>query len=143
MPIHDEKAKGIVLPPEIAAAGFDFPREIERIWAVQKELPVEEISIDLLVWHLQLPFFWRSKEEPFTVKPIDVINNPNESEAHTHRYQRIMSVNTSFPIAIIWWRGKWQILDGLHRLCQLYIKDKKTIKVTKLPVEWIDRIKPE
>lgn len=140
MAIHDEKANGIVIPPEIAAVGFDFARDISKIWQVQQELPIEEIPIEELVWHLELPFFWGDDKKPFSVKPIDVINNPKQFE---YRYGRIMGVDANFPIAIIFWKDRWEILDGLHRLCQLYISGAKTVRVNKVPKDWIDRIKPE
>jgi hypothetical protein len=133
--IHDEK--GIVVPPEIIAVGFDFPRDIEKIWRL--DLPVEEIPIADLAWQLELPWFW-TEDKPFSIKPQSVINNPEE---YTYRIERIMDVDLSCPIDIMYWKDNWLILDGLHRLCKAILMEQTKISVHKVPQELIPRIIPD
>lgn len=136
--IHDEKANGIQLPPEIEAVSFTFGRDMDKIHAL--DLPVEELPISELMWHLELPFFWLGKDSPFSLKPIDVINNP---KLHAYRFNRIMGVNASYPIDVMWWKGRWQILDGLHRFCQQVVLGKSVFNVRKVPPDWADKISPD
>lgn len=133
--IHDES--GMILPSEIEAVGVDFPRDLEKLWAL--ELPVEEIPIEELAWHLDLPFFWQP-DLPFSLKPSDVLKSPDKYE---YRMGRIMGVDENFPIHIIFWKERWVILDGLHRFCKQVVQGKTVIKVKKVPVEFIDKIKPD
>lgn len=132
--IHDESE--MILPQENVAVCVDFPRDLEKLWEL--ELPVEEINIEDLAWHLDLPFFWQP-DLPFSLKPIDVLKNP---EKYDYRMSRIMGVAESFPIHIIFWKERWVILDGLHRFCKQVVQGKTVVRVKKVPVEWIDKIKP-
>lgn len=133
--IHDEY--NIEIPEEIKQIGFDFPRDIKKIWELQIE-PIE-MSIDQLTWHLELPFFWQI-DKPFSLKPGDVIKNP---EKYEYRYNRIMNVDESFAIDVMMWKGRLVILDGLHRLCKQVIQGKKIVKVRIVPNEWKDKIMPD
>lgn len=133
--IHDEK--GIEVPQWLKEIGFDFPRDLNKLHALM--LPIEEMSIKELEWHLDMPFFWQI-DKPFSLKPRDVLNNPEQYE---YRMSRIMGVDTNYPIDIMWWKGKWEILDGLHRLCKQVIEGKTVIKVRKVPVELKKMIVPD
>ncbi|MBL8014662.1 MAG: hypothetical protein JNK26_00535 [Candidatus Doudnabacteria bacterium] len=136
--VHDEKASGLVLPPEIETVSFTFGRDMNKIHALV--LPIKQLDISELIWHLYLPFFWLDKDHPFSIRPIDVINDPIRYE---YRFGRIVGVDTSYPIDIMWWKGRWQILDGLHRLCKQVIEGKAFVNVRKVPPEWIPRITPD
>ncbi|HEC64309.1 MAG TPA: hypothetical protein ENI23_03345 [bacterium] len=133
--IHDESE--IEVPAEILEVGFDFPRDIDKIHAL--ELPVEEIPVEELEWHLDLPFFWQP-DEPFSLKPRDVLENPG---VYKYSMGRIMSVDTSYPIDVMFWKGRWVILDGLHRFCQHFINKDVTVAVRKVPVESKELIMPD
>jgi hypothetical protein len=125
------------MPSELLEIAFNFDRNLKRLWAL--ELPTEEISITELEWHLDLPFFWKDTQ-PFSLNPRDVLNNP---EQYRKWVDRIMEVDTNYPIDIIWWKGKWQIIDGLHRLCKLIIEGQSIIRVRKLSEENIGLIIPD
>lgn len=125
-----------IMPLEIIEIAFDFDRDIKKLWAL--DLPIEEMSLTELEWHLDLPFFWQVNE-PFSLKPRDVLNN---LEKYKNYLDRIMEVDTNYPIDVIYWKGKWQIIDGLHRLCKQIIENKAVISVRKLPLELKDEIVP-
>lgn len=126
-----------IMPPELRAVAFDFDRDVEKLWAL--ELPVEEIPVGELEWHLDMPFFWQT-DRPFSLKPRDVLV---DSEKYEGWMKRIMSVDTRYPIDVILWNGKLQIIDGLHRYCKLYLEGSTTAKVRILPIEWVEKIKPD
>jgi hypothetical protein len=56
-----------------------------------------------------------------------------------HR-EKIERADTSFPIDIMENKGKWLILDGLHRLVKLYEQGAKTVRVRIIPREKIPDI---
>lgn len=125
-----------VMPVELQNIAFGFDRDLEKLWAL--DLPVEELPTSELEWHLDIPFFWQ-EDKPFSLGPRDVLNHP---EMYAKWMDRIMGVDAKYPIDIIFWNGRWQILDGLHRFCQAIVKGETKVKVRKLPVEWVDKIFP-
>ncbi|MCA9386445.1 hypothetical protein KC669_00255 [Candidatus Dojkabacteria bacterium] len=133
--IHDEEKSGRNIPEWLKEVGFDFSRDIEKIWSLEG-LEVEELPIQDLIWHFDYPFFFSSGGW-FDVKPVDVINNPQEYE---YRYSRIMGVDNKYPIHIMQWRGRWTILDGLHRVCKSFIEGEEKVKVIKVPESMIPEI---
>ena len=56
-----------------------------------------------------------------------------------HR-EKIEKADISFPIDIMENKGRWVILDGLHRLVKLYENGAKKIKVRIIPREKIPEI---
>lgn len=122
------------LPAIIKEVGFNFHWEESKVWAL--DLPVEEMPIDDLVWHFDVPF-WFSPGGFYDLKPRSVIDNPEQYEKE---YQRTMNANLSHPLDIMLWKGRWLLLDGLHRLAKAYILGQKTVKVRKVPTACISQI---
>lgn len=133
--IHDEK--GIVVPQWLKDIGVDFPRDISKIHSLK--LPTEEMSISELEWHLDMPFFWEPNA-PFSLKPREVLKHPL---LHKYHMDKIHAVDTNYPIDIIWWKGKWEILDGLHRLCKQVMEGKTYVLIRKIPHNEIKNIMPD
>lgn len=123
-----------VMPDIIKEVGFDFHWEEEKVWAL--DLPVEEIPLSDLEWHFDIPF-WFLTGGYYDLKPRDVINNPKD---HLLEYGRTMASDLTYPLDIMYWRGKWLLLDGLHRLAKAYVLGWKTIKVRKVPETAIPKI---
>ena len=122
---------------ELLEIAFDFDRDLNKLWAV--EIATEEMRLSELEWHLDIPFFWQ-ENKPFSLKPRDVFNDPVR---YKKWMDKIMNVDISYPIDIIFWKGRWQILDGLHRLCKLYLLEVEFTKVRKIPLESLKLIMPD
>lgn len=118
------------IPQIIKDVGFDFHWSEEKVWML--DVPVEEISIDELIWHFDIPFWGHYK-----LKARDVINNPSKYE---EEYKRIMNSDLQYPLDIMFWKERWLLLDGLHRLAKASVLGLKTIKVRKIPQEAIPQI---
>lgn len=123
-------------PKIIKDVGFDFSWSEQKVWQINA--PVEDLPIAKLVWHFDFPFLWSRPNGFYDVKPSTVIAKPNE---HATEYQRTMRASTRYPIDIMFWRGRWVILDGLHRLMKLYIQGAKVVSVRKIPKSAIPLIK--
>jgi len=125
-------------PRIIREVGFDFPFDFEKdpkkIWAL--DIPVTNIPIDSLLWHLEMPF-WSSDQGYYDLSPNDVISKP---ELFKEEYERTMNANLAHPIDIMKNKGKWLILDGLHRLVKAKIIGAKKVKVRKIPRSEIPNI---
>ena len=102
------------IPQIIKDVGFDFDWSEEKVWAL--DVPVEEIDISELTWHFDDP------------------------DAHKDEYKRTMKANLIHPIDVMENKGRWLILDGLHRLMKATILKMNKIRVRKIPREKIPEI---
>ena len=121
------------IPQIIKDVGFDFSWSEEKVWAL--EVPVEEMSIKELIWHFDIPFLW--EDDVYNLKPQDVIDNP---ENHKKEYERTMKADLIHPIDIMENKGRWLILDGLHRLMKASILKMDKVQVRKVSRDFIPKI---
>ncbi|HEU4966622.1 MAG TPA: NUDIX hydrolase [Candidatus Saccharimonadales bacterium] len=124
-------------PPQIIQeVGFDFSWDESKVW--QLDLPTEDMPIEELTWHFDTPFLWSKPNGFYDINPRWILEQPN---TYPEEYERTMQADTTYPIDIMFWRGKWLILDGLHRLMKQSLEDKRTVKVRKVPEAAIPKIK--
>lgn len=119
------------LPQIIKDVGFDFRWSEEKVWAL--DAPIEQMDISELEWHFDIPF-WSTPGGYYNLSPNQVLNEP---EKYIQEFERTMKADTSYPLDIMFWKGKWLLLDGLHRLVKLKRQKNKTVKVRKIPIELI------
>ncbi|NTU98384.1 ParB N-terminal domain-containing protein [Candidatus Falkowbacteria bacterium] len=113
-------------PQIIKEVGFDFSWDEKKVWLLNE--PVSEMAISELEWHFDIPFLWEKGK--YDLKPIEVINHP---EAHTVEYERTLTADIKYPIDIMENKGRWLILDGLHRLMKAKINGIEKVHVRKIP----------
>lgn len=123
------------LPKIIEEVGFDFSWDEQKVWKLNS--PTEEISIDELTWHFKVPFIWSKPNGYYDVEPQEVLNDPKK---HPEEYQRTMKADMQYPIDIMYWKGRWLILDGLHRLMKASLQNDKLVKVRKIAESDIPKI---
>ncbi|MET0779433.1 MAG: hypothetical protein ABWY71_01225 [Candidatus Saccharimonadales bacterium] len=123
------------LPPIIQEVGFDFSWDERKVWKLQAE--TEDLSIDALAWHLDIPFLWSKPDGYYDVTPRSVIDHPSK---HAGEYERMMHADTRYPIDIMFYKGRWVILDGLHRLMRSVSDGVQTVRVRKIPAAAIPLI---
>lgn len=124
------------VPKIINEVGFDFHWDNKKIWALN--IPVEKIDISELEWHFTVPFWNRPDNGYYDLTPDDVLSNP---ELYRIEMDRIMQADLSHPLDIMFWKNRWLILDGLHRLVKQKQLGVKTLLVRKVPKDFISRIK--
>lgn len=122
------------LPKIIEEVGFDFDWSEEKVWAL--DVPVTEMEIDELIWHFNIPFLWWS-DDIYNLKPSEVIESP---EKYQKEYDRTMESDLSHPIDIMENKGRWLILDGLHRLMKSSILGMEKVNVRIIPRDRIEEI---
>lgn len=126
------------LPQVINDVGFDFHWDEKKVWAL--DVPVEEMPIGELTWHFDVPFIWSKPDGFYDINPQEVIDHP---ELHAEEYERTMRADIRHPIAIMFWKKRWLILDGLHRLMKQAIEGKDEVSVRKIPLEAIPLIRTD
>jgi ASC-1-like (ASCH) protein len=127
------KIKYLGIPQIIKDVGFDFDWSEEKVWAL--DVPTEEIDIHQLTWHFDVPFLWENGI--YNLKPQDVIDKP---EKHKEEYERTMKADLIHPIDIMQNKGRWLILDGLHRLMKASILNMEKVQVRKISRDLIPKI---
>ena len=125
------------IPEIIKKVGFDFRWENEKVWSLN--IPVQEMNIEELTWHFDIPFHWH-QGGIYNLKSREVIENPDK---HKEEYTRTMNANLDYPIDIMENKGRWLILDGLHRLMKAHILGIKKVNVRIIPRDKIPEIVKE
>ncbi len=115
------------LPEIITEVGFNFSWDEKKVW--QLEVAAERMPINELTWHFEIPFIWSRPDGYYDVKPIEVIEKP---EQYPEEYLRTMNADTSYPIDVMLWEKRWLILDGLHRLMKRSIQGDLEVDVRKI-----------
>lgn len=118
------------VPKEIQEVGFDFWWDSKKVW--QLDVPVTEMGVKQLAWHFAYPFCTKV-ERNTTSNPL----TSNSSAEHQVEYDRTMAADLSYPIDVMDWKGRWLILDGLHRLVKAAIQKQTTVRVRIIPREHI------
>lgn len=116
--------------------GLDFGNwDEEKIWAL--DLPIVEMDVKKLLWHFDVPFWSNDNGERWTVSIWDVVDG---DEGTKNEQTKMKKADLSCPIDIIENKGKWLVLDGLHRLAKLYKQGQEKIKVRIVPKERFSEI---
>lgn len=116
-----------LMPDIIKQVGFGFRWDERKVWAL--DVPAEDMDISELAWHFDIPF-WSKPGGFYNLPAREVIEHRDENE---QEYKRTLQADISHPIDIMLWRGRWLILDGLHRLVKQAIEGKKMVRVRKVP----------
>jgi len=122
-------------PKIIRDVGFDFKWSEEKVWAL--DIPTEEINISDLIWHFDFPF-WNKPDGYYDLKPNEVLANP---EIYTEEFERTTKADLSHPLDIMFWKNRWLLLDGLHRLVKAHTLGMNKVKVRKIDLRYIPLIK--
>lgn len=122
------------LPKIIQGVGFDFHWSEEKVWAL--DLLVEEMDISELEWHFEIPF-WNTPSGYYNLTPNQVLSDP---EKYKEEFARTMRANLVHPLDIMFWKSRWLLLDGLHRLVKAKQLGLKSVKVRKIPESAIPEI---
>ena len=123
------------LPEIIQDVGFDFHWDSSKVWALDER--VVDMDINELIWHFEVPFWEMADSDDYNLTPQQVIKDPDRHSAH---YQKVQRSNLIHPIDIMENKGRWLILDGLHRLVKAYLAGQKIVKVRKIPRSRIPEI---
>lgn len=122
------------IPKSVLEYGFDFDWNEEEVWKLNYEK--EEMDIQKLEWHFDVPF-WNLNGNWYTLTPRSVMNHP---ETFKKEYERVMGADISYPIDVMENKGRFVILDGLHRLVKCKLLGMKEVTVRIIPRSEIENI---
>lgn len=127
-------AKNKKVPKIIKDVGFDFNWKEEKVWALN--VPVEEMEISELEWHFDVPF-WNTPSGYYDLTPNQVLSEPKK---YKEEFERTMKADLIYPLDIMFWKNRWLLLDGLHRLVKAKQLGMEKVKVRKITQESIPLI---
>lgn len=107
---------------------------------METRCPSTTIDIKELVWHFKVPFWEKDDTDDWNLTPRQVIRGVKGTSEHQ---KRVKEADLKYPIAIMKNKGKWLVLDGLHRLVKAYNLGIKIVKVKKIPRTKIPEIRKE
>lgn len=122
------------IPKSVLEYGFDFSWDEEEVWKLM--YPMEEIDISELEWHFEIPF-WDWNDGHYNLTPNQVLDAPDK---YADQYERVMNSDISYPIDIMENKGRYVILDGLHRLVKCKILRMNKVNVRIIPHSEIKNI---
>jgi hypothetical protein len=115
------------LPSVIETYWYAFDWDVETLWAL--DLPTVALPIAKLEWHLDVPV-WAHDGQNYVLTPRDVLKSPYR---YASEYRRTQAASLVFPVEITWYRGRWLILDGIHRLLKAHEQAHDVMMVRKVP----------
>ena len=121
-------------PQIIKDVGFDFSWSEKKVWTL--DVPTEEMALAELAWHFDIPFLWHDGGV-YNLTPREVLEN---AETYQKEHERTMRADLAHPIDIMRNKGRWLILDGLHRLMKASVLNMDRVQVRKIPRERIPEI---
>lgn len=130
-PAKRDRGHVIELPQIIEEYWYALDWDVEALWAL--DLPTELFPIDKLLWHLDVPL-WPLEDERYVLTPRQVLRSPYR---YDKEYRRVRLASLVFPIEITRHRGRWLILDGVHRLTRAHEDGSDTIYVRKVPGRYL------
>lgn len=125
-------------PQIIKDVGFDFMWDSKKVWALN--IPVEEMDMQDLIWHFDIPFWEAQDTDDYNLTPWEVMD---DTEKHSTHYKKVQEADLKYPIDIMENKGRWLILDGLHRLVKAHMQGLKKVNVRKIPRGKISEITRE
>ncbi|MFH1315850.1 MAG: hypothetical protein ABIH67_05665 [Candidatus Uhrbacteria bacterium] len=104
-----------------------FKTDEPKLWAV--DIPIEEIPISEIKYNLDIPYLEQEGTNDWNLTPRMLIENFNKEFFHANK---VNEADLKYPIEIYLHKGKWIILDGVHRFTKAIRLEHKTIKIRRV-----------
>jgi len=121
-------------PKSITDAGYEIYADVVKLRDL--DMPIVDFEVDKLIWNFDLPLWAKDGTDDWNLTPWNVINKVEGSIAHQ---ERIKNSDLQFPILLLNKKGKWLIIDGVHRLVKAFQAGHKTIKAKIYTLEMVKK----
>jgi len=119
--------------PEIIDIGFKIPEE--KLWAA--DVISEKILISEIDYNLDIPYLEKEGTDDWNLSIRELVNDLDSQPYHA---KGIRMADVSYPIELYYFKDKWIILDGVHRLASLVFSGKTEVRVRRFSLEDIEKI---
>jgi len=114
--------------PDILNTGFKIDEP--KLW--DQDVPVEKMAISEIDYNLDIPYLEKEGTDDWNLTPRMLIKNFDKELFHA---RKVNEADLKYPIDIYFHKGRWIILDGIHRFTKAVRLGLKTIKVRKVSPE--------
>lgn len=104
-----------------------FKTDEPKLWAI--DIPTEEIPISEIEYNLDIPYLEQDGTDDWNLTPRILIENFDKEFFHA---EKVNKADLKYPIEIYFHKGKWIILDGVHRFTKAVQLGHKKIKVRRI-----------
>ncbi|MEK7623543.1 MAG: GNAT family N-acetyltransferase [Patescibacteria group bacterium] len=108
----------------------EFDWDSTKIWRL--DLPTEEMGIDKLAWQFEYPFWEKEGTDDWNLTLKEFLADPTKHPTH---YTKVQAADLKHPLDVVFYKGRYRVLDGLHRLAKAYLNGDKTVSVRIIPPE--------
>lgn len=126
----------LALPEGLQGIFFDQIWDKRKAWALPtmpSTLPLEQLT-----WHLDLTIWTTVPGEPrFDLAPRAILARP---DAFPRDWQKIVTVETAYPLEMFRRGERWVLLDGYHRLARHFLESTRDVPVRLHPDECWEEI---
>ena len=120
--------------PEILHTGFKIDEP--KLWAV--DLPIENILISEIEYNLDIPYLEKEGTDDWNLTPRVLIET---FDKEPHHAKVVAQADITYPIELYLHKGKWIILDGVHRFTKAVLLGHKTINVRRISEKLAQTVK--
>jgi hypothetical protein len=113
-----------------------FTLDESKIMALN--LPIENVPMKAILANADICYLEKEGTDDWNLSPNELIRNFKVEITHAKRAEQ---VNLAYPIAIYYFKGKWIILDGVHRFTKALMLGRKTIAAIKVPAALISSLR--
>lgn len=122
-------------PPRLLTdAGLNM--YVDTLKLSELPLPVEDIKLEELLWHFDMPVWNQDGTDDWNLTPQEVIDKKPRTATHQ---KRVQEADTAFPIVVTRFKSKLVVLDGVHRLVKVYLTGGKIIKAKVIPASYLEK----
>ena len=115
---------------------YSIDWDVEALWAL--DLPVEDMPISELEWHLDVPIWPDETGAPYSATPRQVLDDP---VTHAVEFERINAASMRYPLEVLVHKGRVMILDGVHRLANACRSGDELVRVRRVPQDAVTRLR--
>jgi hypothetical protein len=113
---------------------IDLRFKIDEKKIMQLDLPVEEIDISEIIDNAKIAYLEKEGTDDWNLSPAELLKNWQDEPTHA---RRVEAADLDFPICIYKFKGRWIILDGVHRFTKALKLGNKEILVKKATEEHV------
>ena len=111
---------------------------VESIWKL--DLPVGILPMSELDWHLDVPVWPNEDGRKYAVTPRQFLEF---SDRHPAEASRISRASLEYPLEVYMFRGRYMILDGIHRMARAWQEGREWVRVRHVPDSAVRAIQTE
>jgi hypothetical protein len=107
---------------------------VDTVKLRELDLPLVNVPLEKLLWHFDMPVWETDGTDDWNLTPWEVIKKEAGTTVHQ---KRVEAADANYPIVVTEYKGRFVVLDGVHRLVKVYMQGKSKILAKIIPTEYL------